>query len=223
VAQDSAYARTSLGFEGRTPVTGSLEVMAGLGYDWSVDSALAAAVGEGWVGTGLVIDTRDFAPAPTRGLRIRGATRAGSRSSSSTQVVSRAELDAVVHLPLNDALGATVRLGGRTVHASVQLSAAELYELGGAGSVRGFREGQFLGRQAVWVTAEPGWRAGTFEVYPFVDAGAYAGSQSRGIVAGYGFGLSASSRAGSAAADFGIAWGESPLRGKIHMGLTAAF
>jgi outer membrane protein insertion porin family len=119
-----------------------------------------------------------------------------------------------------------------TDERSVPIS--DLFELGGAGSIRGYREGEFLGTSVAWANLE--YRLlleGESRLYVFSDYGQFgrtvrdAGSQSlrqiSGQRLGYGLGLLVDSKAGLLGLDYGLGQGDSMTEGKIHLRLVNRF
>lgn len=111
---------------------------------------------------------------------------------------------------------------------------SDLFELGGAGSIRGYREGEFLGTSVAWGNLE--YRLlldGESRFYVFVDYGQFGrsvrdpGSQTlrqiSGQKLGYGLGLLVDSRAGLLGLDYGLGQDDSITQGKIHLRLINRF
>ena len=105
----------------------------------------------------------------------------------------------------------------RYVYSPTELSFLEQAQMGGARSLRGYREDQFTSTFVAWWNMELHYRFGSLAaVYPFFDAGVLSSQDGWDFVPAYGLGLQARTRIGVVAADYGIAFGESPLRGKVH-------
>jgi hypothetical protein len=107
---------------------------------------------------------------------------------------------------------------------------SELYEFGGALTLRGYREGQFRGDQVVFGGLE--YRYGnprSARVYAFLDAGAYARRLSRELqvddaMIGYGVGLRAAVATGSLDLAFGMGDDDRSFGGvKLHASLLQRF
>ena len=96
--------------------------------------------------------------------------------------------------------------------------------LGGAQSLRGYREEMFWGTNAGWVNVEWRWLLGPkARLFAFVDAGRIAGVGSRSWPVSYGLGLLANGRMGAVGIDYGLPRGESLGQGMVHVRMVSAF
>ncbi len=193
--------------------------------------AIGFATGRVWSLDGaLEIDRRDDRWNPTSGWlhRIR-------------LVWSRVTRDAGAHrrLRILADLHRYLGLGRRTVIAA-SLHAAGVAEngdalpdgpfrLGGATSIRGYREEAFLVNRAIWTNLE--WRlilARRSRAFLFVDAGVLgdAATGARNglrFPVGFGLGMRTVSRLGTIGLDYGLTKTDSPGRGKVHIRMVNAF
>jgi outer membrane protein insertion porin family len=108
----------------------------------------------------------------------------------------------------------------------------DLYRLGGARSLRGYREEQFLGSRIGWVNVEARYWLGTASrLFVFEDVGAAYRKQ---ILNGVnqeetllrfasGIGLRVETALGVWGIDYGVAQGDNPLQGKLHVSLQSSF
>jgi outer membrane protein insertion porin family len=110
----------------------------------------------------------------------------------------------------------------------------EQFKLGGARSLRGYREEQFHGSRILWANLEYrlllGRRSWTFL---FVDAGHYfhrrwdpleeTPQEVSGEKVGYGIGLRMESGLGIIGVDYGLGEGDGLTDGKVHFGLLNEF
>ena len=110
----------------------------------------------------------------------------------------------------------------------------EQFKLGGARTLRGYREEQFHGSRVIWANLEyrllHGRRSWSFL---FLDAGHYfrqvrdplAGAigQVSGEKVGYGVGLRVDSRLGILGVDYGLGEGDGLTEGKVHFGVLNEF
>jgi len=116
-----------------------------------------------------------------------------------------------------------VRTGDRFVPLSDQI------RFGGARTLRGYAEDAFRGTLVSWMNAEYRFRMGRFSrFFVFFDCGVYQRRDAisgliKGTKAGYGIGLRLETRLGLMGIDYGLGEGDSPMRGKIHVGLTGRF
>jgi outer membrane protein insertion porin family len=108
----------------------------------------------------------------------------------------------------------------------------DLYRLGGARTLRGYREEQFLGSRVGWASAELRYLLGTASrVFAFCDAGSVyrerktdGGRESSTLIrAGAGLGLRLETNIGVWGFDYGVGRDDRLLSGKIHVSLQSAF
>lgn len=109
----------------------------------------------------------------------------------------------------------------------------ELFPLGGAVSLRGYREEQFY--TPAYLLGQLEYRFAATHLgsgaYLFTDMAWFAAPDARVSAAppldrhklGYGVGLRVASRLGRVGVDYGLAAGEGPLDGRIHLRLEAEF
>jgi outer membrane protein assembly factor BamA len=113
------------------------------------------------------------------------------------------------------------------------LGTYDLYPLGGAESLRGYREHQFYASRFALLRLEHGWRAGDGDVFVFLDQAVFdhpesdfsdstGGSETR-YRAGYGFGAWLPTSVGRAGISVGWGRGDGPLEAKLHLTLKSQF
>ena len=96
--------------------------------------------------------------------------------------------------------------------------------LGGAQSLRGYREELFWGTNAGWVNVEWRWLLGPkARLFAFVDAGRIDGGGASVWPVSYGIGLLANGRMGAVGIDYGLPRGESLGQGMVHVRMISAF
>lgn len=96
--------------------------------------------------------------------------------------------------------------------------------LGGAQSLRGYREEMLWGTNAGWVNVEWRWLLGPkSHLFAFVDAGRIEGAGSRSWPVSYGIGLLTNGRMGAVGIDYGLPRGESLGQGMVHVRMVSAF
>ena len=96
--------------------------------------------------------------------------------------------------------------------------------LGGAQSLRGYREERFRGTNAGWINVECRRLLGPkTRIFAFVDAGRISGDGSVIWPVSYGVGLLANGRMGAVGIDYGLPWRESPAQGLVHVRMISAF
>ncbi len=110
----------------------------------------------------------------------------------------------------------------------------ELFPLGGAESLRGYREEQFRGAHVELLQFEQHYLMGpdNSRLIGFVDVGhvstkgtvlAVPGEQESIFRFGYGAGIRLETRLGLIGVDYGLGEGDGPLDGKLHLALKSAF
>ncbi len=100
---------------------------------------------------------------------------------------------------------------------------AETYALGGANTLRGYREAQFRGEKIVWSSVEYRFGEGGL-FFLFDDVGAFE-TRSEGwtFKNGLGFGLRADSPVGIVALSFGVGERLSLAETRLHVSLSERF
>lgn len=106
------------------------------------------------------------------------------------------------------------------------VSRTDQFVMGGAGSLRGYFEDQFMADQLAWSNTELRLAANrALSLHPFWDVGYYwdGGRGQRGIRHGYGFGFRLTTRVGRVEVDYGLGRDDGPLDGKVHLLLSSDF
>lgn len=176
------------------------------------------------------LDRRDDRWNPTSGSlyrvglvwsRVTQAGRAGRRLRAT------ADLHRILPLGRRTALAASLH-GAGVAETGFGLPDGPL-RLGGAASIRGYREEAFLVNRAFWLNLE--WRvilARRSRAFLFVDAGVL-GDTARGerdrllYPLGFGLGIRTVSRVGTIGLEYGLARTDSPGRGKVHVRMVNDF
>jgi outer membrane protein assembly factor BamA len=221
---DTVRARTELTAAAVLAVTHELDVRFSTGYDRVVGIDTAGNGETFWAGTGFEFDSRDPVVNPARGMHLDLRTRAGTRAGADgSRFVGRFEGDWAVVGPRFRRLTVANGLHHRVVYSAAHLGESELYRLGGAGSLRGFREDEFSGGHLAWYDLELRYALGGGSVaYPFFDAGVVEDGGWT-MHAGYGLGVRLATRIGMFEIDYGLRAGESPLLGRLHFGYETGF
>ena len=224
--QDTTLSNTRMFLNAELQATPDLTVGLESGYSRVAGSDTASRSSTVWGGTGLELDLRDRDLLPRRGAMVRLRTTAGERKAGGglRSFIGRFEPDIELVGP---ALAALVLLNSghvRYVYSPAELSYLEQAQMGGARSLRGYREDQFRSTFVAWWNMELHYRFGSSAAaYPFFDAGVLDSGGGWSFVPAYGLGLQARTRIGVVGADYGIAFGESPLRGKVHFSYQTDF
>jgi len=194
------------------------------------------------VTTGLELryDSRDDIFSPTNGVNYRSDYQFGNKTILGQPIDSASKTSFTVQKVSFDAeffvqpfLRQVVAFGvhGRQL-TSDNIDVGDLYRFGGATTMRGYRENQFLGSRVGWTNAEYRFllaRRSYFLV--FFDTGYYflPGDDAKGISSienlkyGYGIGIRLESSLGNIGVSFALGEGDSFSQGKIHIGLINDF
>ncbi len=169
----------------------------------------------------------DFLPPRGLWVHLEGAYRTLANLSSGGEFpVVRLELDARrafgVGPSASVVMSGSVRLA---IHGEPSLPVPERYPLGGARSVRGYREGQFRTDGAGWASLEC-HRASptrTSSVFVFADVGVCRGEDDDVFLVGLGPGVTARTSLGLAEIAYGVPRGSSVLEGRVHLSFGRSF
>ncbi len=192
-------------------------------------------------GSEVDFDTRNEPVSPTEGLHARADYQYGRKKVTvppqfSSLVKERSDLQRIT-IDLEYYVGVFTRQvialswHGREIQGGF-VEESEMFRVGGASTLRGYRENQFLGSQVFWSNLE--YRlliAPRSFVYAFFDAGYYRrpGDDLRGIAKaesvpyGYGIGVQLETGLGIAGISFALGKGDSFSNGKIHFRLINDF
>lgn len=178
---------------------------------------------------GFVYDDRDFQLNPTSGFYYEtsvsktGKKEVGAKSVSGRKLALKAEYyigvtkRSIISLALN-------AYNSRFDQGDVPFS--DLFRVGGATTLRGYRENQFRGASVGWLNIEYRFITGKISrLFLFSDVGFISDRQQQGDISrySYGAGIRASTAIGQIGIDFGIGEGDSFTNGKIHLSLNGAF
>ena len=171
----------------------------------------------------LTRDTRDYFLNPTRGRRDSIAFEV-SRSDFRLRKVW---LSLQQYFPTWRKQTIAVELHGAAAWG-VNIPPTELFYLGGATTLRGYDEDWFSGPRRVYANLEYRFLVGPeSQIFIFTDLGAVTliemPSTFDRLRVGYGFGARLESKGGILRINYGLAAGDSLLRGKIHVNLGASF
>lgn len=171
----------------------------------------------------LTRDTRDYFLNPTRGRRDSIAFEI-SRSDFRLRKVW---LSLQQYFPTWQKQTVAIELHGAAAWGK-DIPPTELFYLGGANTLRGYDEDWFAGPRRVYATLEYRFLVGqTSQAFAFTDIGAVTLIERPSVFdrlrVGYGLGVRLESKGGILRLDYGLAAGDSALRGKIHVNLGASF
>ena len=243
--QDTTYVRRAFELKADVHVSDAFTV-GGIFDQENVipSSSLSGAVlsNSRTVTTGLELryDSRDDVFSSTNGVNYRSDYQFGNKtilgepadsSSRNSFTVQKVSFDAEFFV--QPFLRQVVAFGvhGRQL-TSDDIDIGNLYRFGGATTLRGYRENQFLGSRVGWTNTEYRFllaRRSYFLV--FFDTGYYylPGDDAKGISSiehlkyGYGLGIRLESSLGNIGVSFALGEGDSFSQGKIHIGLINDF
>jgi outer membrane protein assembly factor BamA len=240
---DTLYATTRSELSLFWRIGGRTEASLAAGLDHVVvTSGLSRSQSSGRYALGVDYDARSPSNAPRGGVLAsgrlaRGKTLSGvygDDAAGTLEPILSAGLRAENYLPIGRHGVFAVLLTGRSIETNASpVPEYELLPLGGALTLRGYREEQFY---------TPGYALGQFEyriladqggsgVFLFTDVATFAPQEAEAtlwpkfdeVKVGYGSGLRIGSRVGRLGLDYGLAAGEGPLEGRIHLRAETEF
>ena len=181
----------------------------------------------------LTRDTRDYFLNPTRGRRDSIAFEV----SRSDFRIRKVWLSLQQYFPTWRKQTIAVELHGAAAwgfeaqvanESDIVIPPTELFYLGGATTLRGYDEDWFSGPRRVHANIEYRYLVGPdSQIFVFTDLGAVTLIETPSVFdrlrVGYGFGARLESKGGILRLNYGLAAGDSLLRGKIHVSLGASF
>ena len=246
--QDSTYIQRK--FEGALEYLASDNLSAAFTFSTEAvipsqsDSLIFTVFNSSSVTTGLnvKVDSRDDPYSPSGGLlfmtsysfsrkKIYGPAQFITPDISPKINLQRFTFDLDLFYELFDRQITALGVHGRELHASF-FEASDLFRLGGANSLRGYLEDQFLGNRIFWSNFE--YRLlltnRTFG-FLFFDTGYYLRSAeplsnietNEGFKQGYGLGFNIETGLGVLRVSFALAKGDTFSKGKIHFGIVNEF
>lgn len=242
--QDSTYVQRNL--EGQIEFLASRDISASaiLNSQSTIPSATsnAGAVFNSnslSIGFSLKTDTRDDFYSPRRGILFISAYKYSSKSitgATSERVKAknnfqRLELDFSIFHEIFSSQVAALNLHARELRGD-QAEISDMYMLGGANSLRGYREKQFTGNRIFWSNLEYRYLLpGRSYVFAFFDTGYYLRNadtfrnipEASAFNIGYGLGMNIETGLGVLAVSFALAKRDSFSDGKIHFGIINEF
>ena len=239
--QDSAYVRRSGDLRIEVAMTERLSFAVVGGSE----SVLPSTGGEGGrairssaltIGGDALYDSRDDAVNPTEGLRLRTSLHYGRKSlpegaGSRRVALRRLDWDWEVYLSWFRGQVAAIEAHGRQVSGS-DLQEADLFRFGGATTLRGYRENQFLGSTVAWIQGEYRFLTGQRSyLYGFVDGGYYqrpevSGARlasARALLVGVGIGMRLETPLGLMGVSLAAGEGDTIGSMKVHVRLLSEF
>ncbi len=193
------------------------------------------------IGANILYDTRNDLYNPTTGARYRIEYSYGNKTltadpsrtaaSSGKSKVQKLLLDLEFYLTTFSRQVIAFGVHGYEVRGP-EIQESDMFRFGGAKTLRGYRENQFLGSRVAWTNAEYRFLLGRRSfLFGFLDTGYYnrpAEPEQNlpgedGVKYGYGFGLRTDTPLGNIGVSFALGQGDSFSQGKIHVGLINDF
>jgi len=223
VIEDTSYTWHSAGMYFTAPLRPHLSIVAGAAADRNVPDAgeLLRSVRQryriGFIGeaaSAVAVDC--YAEGAYKNNYLRG-----NRSEADRQILGHVE--ARVTLPAFGEQSLFLRLVSDAVFSSGAIPLAETFPLGGAKTLRGYRESQFRGEKIAYANVEYRFgEAGWF--FLFDDVGTfYRPADGWTVKNGVGFGIRSESSLGSVALSFGVGDQLSFEGTRIHILLVEKF
>jgi outer membrane protein assembly factor BamA len=245
--QDTTYVQRDLQLNTVMPLLENLSITAQLASQ-SITPDSLGSYGLGLLRSrtetaaiGLEYDSRDDRINPRRGVFYGTAVQAGKKKNlgpddlieqqqvrkSSTN--KRILLDLEFYVPLWKRQVFAWTLHGRQIQSNEGIiPLPDQFRLGGARTLRGYREDQFRGSIVSWSALE--WRyllGRRSRFFCFMDAGYFSSkdrqTRNEGYKVGYGFGFRLETGLGMMGVDYGLGQGDTALAGKVHVGLVNEF
>jgi outer membrane protein insertion porin family len=243
--QDSAYVRRVLDGTVEVVLSDAILLGAGISAEQVIPSASAstARVSRSSSTSATVsfrYDTRDDLLSPEGGLmlltdfsygRKRLTEPASASLNAGTTSLQRYRTDLEFYTGFVARQVVAVGLHGRQVKGAA-IEESDMVRFGGATTLRGYRELQFLATLALWANAEYRLLTGRRSfVYAFVDPGYYSRSGSalpelagvEEFLLGYGIGIRTDTPLGVIGVSFALGKGDAFSEGKVHVGLVNEF
>ena len=246
--QDTTYVKRTLDLQAEFLVSEEFSLSLVFGSERvipSVDSAgnvRAAGTSETTAGIALQYDNRDDLYSPTSGARYMTDYHYGGKSITSVPpgaaaapqgrgTVQRLGVDMEFYLPTFRRQVFAFGVHGREIRTS-EVQPGEMYQFGGANTLRGYRENQFQGAEIAWANTEYRFILArrTF-LFGFLDTGYYdrPGDDLLGVAAarafkyGYGIGVRLETPLGNMGVSFALGQGDTFATAKVHIGIINDF
>ncbi|MBN1352289.1 BamA/TamA family outer membrane protein [candidate division KSB1 bacterium] len=242
--QDTTYIQRDWALEIQLPLTENFTAFSKIGLRQvrpdSLGSALFSIPRSDMqnITLGLVYDATDDPVNPRHGVCYQTALEYGRKKLELLSTIDqqgsfeqkKVSVDFDWFLPVFRSQVLSISLHGRQVTSEEAIiPIPEHFRLGGARTLRGYREEQFRGTRVAWINLEYRYiLARRSRVFLFVDSGYFSrkektGKQVDGIKSGYGFGIRLQTTLGILGVDYGLGEGSGLLGGLVHVGLVNEF
>ena len=235
VVQDSTYLEDEIALELAYPLGRDVEGALGFGRrrvlpGRRTDGLAPLGTLTQTVTLSAHVDRRDNPLNPSRGVQLSAAVDLGRRA---TGTLVRAVTDCEIDLPVRSRQVCSVRLVALALETPPgPIQSPDLFRVGGAGSLRGYREDELRVVRGGLGEIEYRFLTGhASRLAVFVDLAHVRRLEatSTGVaypwttLAGYGIGLRVGSRAGTVGIDYATAAGDAVTQGKLHIGIENRF
>ncbi len=225
--RDTTYAKTNFNIFTDISVQDNLILRFESGYELVVPGiGDIERIQTYWAGNGISIDSRDKSINPRKGIYAMLTNRIGRKmiKYQAAHLVAKTYFDSELILPFTNKFNLTFLLNGRNLYTSDTVNFYDLFYLGGSRTLRGYQEEAFSSTRLLWLNNELRWLLGNeSRFFPFYDIGVFRKDQQYETKMSYGLGLRVGSRIGLFGIDYGLAFGENPLNGKVHLSLISQF
>ncbi len=238
--QDSTYVRRGIDLRATWMADAGFHV-SGMFLRTDVIPSIGAGIGAPEAGATtsagveLLLDARDNIYNPLSGYVVRNAWSVGSKridhaGGTTRGAVQRIELDASLFVEVLPRAVLALMVHGRELRGEL-VDASDVYRIGGANTLRGYREEQFTGTRLAWSAVETRYSLGRRSfAFLFFDLG-YIYQAARGVALpefrtvqyGYGLGGRIETGLGILGVSYALGEGDSFSTGKIHFGLINEF
>ncbi|HTO92807.1 MAG TPA: BamA/TamA family outer membrane protein, partial [Bacteroidota bacterium] len=245
--QDTTYVKRSLDLQAEFLLSEEFSLSLVFGTERvipAVDSAglvRAAGTVETTAGIALQYDNRDDIYSPTSGARYMTDYHYGRKSITSVpagaaapaggSTLQRLGVDMEFYLPTFHRQVFAFGVHGREIRTG-EVQPGEMYQFGGANTLRGYRENQFMGAEIAWANTEYRFILArrTF-LFSFLDTGYYdrPGDDLLGVASarafkyGYGIGVRLETPLGIMGVSLALGQGDTFATAKIHVGIINDF
>jgi outer membrane protein assembly factor BamA len=244
--QDTTYVQRDLSLDLAVPLLENLTILTQLSrtdiVPDSVGSYLLGLLRSSTFNAaiGLEYDSRDDRINPRQGVFYATSYQSGRKKNIGPEELltssvkrkadnKRISLDLEFYTQLFKRQILAWALHGRQISSSEALiPVTDQYRMGGARTLRGFREDQFRGSSVAWTTLEYRyWLGRRSRTFLFADYGYYSAEMEAGrnqaFMLGYGFGFRLETGLGVMSLDYGLGEGDDLFSGKVHVGLINEF
>ncbi len=245
--QDSSYVKTKIELRGDFAFSEELTVAGNILSESVYPSADLSqfTVFESnalFFGGEILYDTRDNVRNPTGGISYAATIQQGTKkitgpkqflnlSTGKNFSIQKYSVDAAAFVSTFSRQVIMFGVHGKQISSS-QLELSDLFQFGGATTMRGYRENQFFASQIVYINSEYRFLTGrASSLFGFIDAGYFSrpADPFKGITRqekslyGFGFGARVETGLGILNISYALGQGDSFSNGKIHVGIINEF